>query len=173
LVKLAKKDPSMPKNVEVKRADAIKLPFAAESFDVAVSNGLTHYLERGRMREYVEEVSRVLKDGGRYLEAFTEKEPDDLLPITDKEYLTSAKALLVCLIDNLVSKVDADSSSVYKNTEHDFQTWDFEDMNQVFFNNGVYLGNQEEKDGMLVVEFVRDKRKQAQNRRGYLSGASY
>lgn len=52
--------------VEIKEADAIKLPFADETFDTVVSNLCLHniYDAAGRQRA-IQEVARVLKPGGR------------------------------------------------------------------------------------------------------------
>lgn len=159
LVKLVKKDASMPKNTEIKRADALELPFADGTFDVVVSNGLTHYIRPDYIYSYAQEISRVMKEGGRYLEAFTVKEPGNQLPNTEAEYLTSAKALLVCLIDNVITKND---------DKGDNPPWYLRSMSGGFEDSGVYARKDQaaerEKDdnakniGAVVVEFIKNRK---------------
>lgn len=99
----AKDEDTLPENVEVVAGSATDLMFDKQTFDVAVSNGLTYYLEKDEMHRFVKEIARVLKPGGLYLESRILKDEDALLPGIEKEYLTSAKALLVCLIDNIIT----------------------------------------------------------------------
>lgn len=162
LAEEVRNNPSMPENTEVVTVDAVyeKLPFADESFDVIVSNGLTHYLDDGEMLALASKISRLLKDGGSYIEAYTVKEPGDLLPVTEKEYLTSAKTLLVCLMDNICSKVKIEPG----------RSWNLSDLATVFAKHGVYMrhdaGNYREdmvskrEIGAVAVEFVKSKKEQ-------------
>lgn len=54
--------------VEVRSADARRLPFSAASFDVVLSGWALHCIaERDGRRRAVEEIARVLKPGGRVL----------------------------------------------------------------------------------------------------------
>lgn len=162
LVKLAKKDTSMPKNVEIMRGNALNLKFTDETFDIVVSNGLTHYLQWPQGIDYTAEVSRVLKDGGRYLEAYAVENPGENLPMIAREYLTSAKALVVCLIDEIVSKVEHDPSSYGK------EPWGFSEMTGFFSRKGVFLrwtfDSKLENDasitktGVMVAEYIKDKK---------------
>lgn len=48
------------------RGDATALPFAAESFDLVISNGLTSYFSRFQERKQNEEIDRILTPGGMY-----------------------------------------------------------------------------------------------------------
>jgi SAM-dependent methyltransferase len=149
IVEKVKGDPTMPENVEIVPGDATKLPFADESFDAAVSNGLAHYLEKDEMEKYVREISRVLKDGGMYFEALGTKDPNSELPATETEYLTSAKALLVCLLDNTVSKVEEGSHE-----------WSLSDMVKAFKREGVdysKVNDYLETDGVIVAKFTKHK----------------
>jgi ubiquinone/menaquinone biosynthesis C-methylase UbiE len=151
LTELVKKDSSIPKNAEVVCADATRLPFDGETFDVVSSNGLTHYLKKSEMKKYVREIGRILKDGGAYFEALTIKNPDSQLPVTEMEYLTSAKALLVCLIDNIVSKVDDNDAS-----------WSFSEMVAEFGENRLYPSkpyNSGKDAGIVVISFAKDKKR--------------
>ena len=152
LAELAKNDPSMPENAEIISADATKIPFADETFNITVSNGMTHYLKKNEIKQYIREVSRTLKNGGMYFEAFTVKNPNDLLPNTEVEYLTSAKALLVCLLDNVVSKVD---------DEGEDSSLSFPEIVEAFKENGVYLSEPhdiDESEGSIAVGFVKGKK---------------
>jgi SAM-dependent methyltransferase len=49
------------------RADVTALPFAANSYDVALDRGCFHYLDRAGRVRYGSEVARVLVPGGRLL----------------------------------------------------------------------------------------------------------
>lgn len=172
LVKLTKNEPSMPQNVEIVCANALDLKFSDESFDVVVSNGLTHYLPLRQVENYAHEVNKVLKDGGRYLEAYVVKKDNDRLPIIENEYLTSAKALLVCLIDAIVSKVD----NKYPYLGY-IEPWDFSEMINAFSRNGLALRRGIDSDrendisiegcGVGVFEFIKDKKHQEEMKRGY------
>lgn len=48
--------------------DVLQLPFANESFDLAVSGGLVYLLGREAQEPYFREVSRVLRPGGVYID---------------------------------------------------------------------------------------------------------
>ena len=150
LVEKVKSDSTMPENTEIVEADATKLPFANESFDVAISNGLCHYLGKREMEKYVCEIGRVLKDGGMYFESLITKDPNSDLPATETEYLTSAKARLVCLLDNIVSKV-----------EEGGHTWNMADMVKAFRKIGIYSSSVEdylETTGVIVAKFTKNKK---------------
>ncbi|MEX0650264.1 MAG: class I SAM-dependent methyltransferase [Candidatus Andersenbacteria bacterium] len=145
---IAAKDAALPKNAEIVSADATNLPFPDNSFAVAVSNGLTHYLTKQEMQQYVAEISRTLKPLGVYFEAFTVKNPDSLLPVTEQEYLTSAKALLVYLIDNLISHNEEEMA------------WSVRDMVEEFREHGLYYSppdKEEFEKGIVVAAFVKEK----------------
>ena len=153
LVKEARNNPAMPKNAKIIKADAKRLPFDAESFDLVVSNGMTHYMGAVEMQEYVREISGILKKGGRYFEVLVEEDPASHLALTETEYLSSAKALLVCLLDNVVSRVGDKGS----------EEWDLGDMADAFSYYGVSyrpMSEEEEdsitkKTGVIVVEFIK------------------
>jgi SAM-dependent methyltransferase len=49
------------------QADALRLPFADASFDLALDRGCFHYLHPGEWEGYVAEAWRVLRPGGRLL----------------------------------------------------------------------------------------------------------
>ena len=175
LVEKVKNDPRTPENVEIIQGDAKRLRFPDESFDVIVSNGLTHYFNYSEMQNYVREISRLLKDGGRYIEAYTIKEPDRRLPASELEYLTSAKALLVCLMDNIVSKVKVPR----ENDPYD-PPWNFSDMIKSFHHFDIYQMRSfstekedkisEQTNGAVAFEFYKNKKEQAENRKGWISG---
>lgn len=148
ILKVAKRDDSIPTNAELIEGDATKLPFEDNRFDAAVSNGLTHYLSRDEMQKYVTEVSRVLRPAGMYLESLTVKQNDELLPVIEKEYLTSGKALLVCLADNIVSRNDDENAS-----------WSITEMIEEFRDNGLSFvepDRHEFERGLVVISFVKE-----------------
>lgn len=137
---------TLPENAQVIAGDAVKLPFDDNIFDIAVSNGLTHYLSSDQLRKYIGELARILKKDGSYFESFIAQDEGSPLPNIEREYLTSAKALLVCLLDNLVSK----------NIKKESDVWTLKDMveefSQVGFEYGVSEGNE---DGTWFIEFQK------------------
>lgn len=136
----------LPQNANVVVGDAMSLPFDKDVFDVAVSYGLSYYLSKEDMQRYVGELARVLKAQGLYFESWVMKEKeDDLLPLVEKEYLTSAKALLTCLIDNLVSRRDEAQTR-----------WSLRDMVDTFQQHGfVYETSEENNEGVWFIAFYR------------------
>lgn len=138
-----KAENGFPANAEVVVGKAEKLPFDNNVFDIAVSNGLTYYLSRENLNHYINELARVLKPGGLYFESFVMKDENDLLPEIEKEYLTSAKALLVCLMDNLVSRPDQTQTN-----------WNLQEMINVFRDCGFdYQVSEPNKEGVWFIEF--------------------
>lgn len=135
---------TLPKNAQVVAGDVTRLPFKDNIFNIAVSNGLTHYLSRGELRDYIQELSRVLKPGGLFYASFVAQDEGEPLTNIEKEYLSSGKALLVCLLDNLVSQTKGEVSD----------KWTLNDMvemaNQAGFEYGVSEGNE---DGTWFIEF--------------------
>ena len=84
-------------------ANATQLPFKPGSFDLVISNGLTYYLPPEEIPQFARQAFQVLQPGGSYFEAFPLKEASDILPKTEAEFLTSAKAVLACLMDRLLT----------------------------------------------------------------------
>lgn len=146
IVQQVKKEGSLPSNAAIMVGDAIDLPFGDGYFDIAVSNGLTHYLSGEEMKKYVHEIARVLTPGGLYFESFVQKADDEILPKTEQDYLFSAKALLTCLMDNLVSQT-SDNSQI---------GWNFKGMVDEFrslgFNFDFSAPNEE---GVIFVQFQK------------------
>lgn len=146
IVQAVKKEGSLPSNAAIMVGDAIDLPVGDEYFDIAVSNGLTHYLSEEEMKRYIHEIARVLTPGGLYFESFVQKADDELLPKTEQDYLSSAKAVLICLMDNLVSQT-SDNSQI---------GWNFKGMVDEFrslgFNFDFSAPNEE---GVVFVQFQK------------------
>lgn len=137
------REDTLPKNVQIVAGEATELPFDNDIFDVAVSNGLTHYLSREDMQRYVDELARVIKPGGFYCEPFVVKETNSLLPGAEKEYLTSAKALLVYLIDNCISRGDQTQSS-----------WSLKEMVAAFQSHGfTHTASSPNENGAWFIQF--------------------
>ncbi len=136
----------LTQNADIVVGDATSLPVGEGLFDVAVSYGLSHYLSREEMQKYVGELARALKPQGLYFESWVTKEKeDDLLPMIEKEYLTSAKALLTCLIDNLVSRPDEMQSQ-----------WSLREMVDTFQQQGfAYETSETNDEGVWFVVFYR------------------
>lgn len=105
----AKEKTATRKNVKYTVGDATALPtlFKPGRFDIAVSNGLTHYFSKEQTVSFIRGLNRIMKRGGVFLEPWINVEPGDILPKVEQEYLGSAKGLLVCLMDRICSKVDA------------------------------------------------------------------
>lgn len=57
--------PALPDGWEVRVADAMELPFDADSFDVVTASYLLHFLEETERRRILGEARRVLRPGGR------------------------------------------------------------------------------------------------------------
>ncbi|MAF80592.1 hypothetical protein CL628_01115 [bacterium] len=176
LVDIVKNDPATPSNVEMHCSSVSYTELPPESFDVAVSNGLTRYLPLHKMDSYAAEVGRVLKDGGTYLEASLVKDPSEPLPKVEEEYLTSAKALLVYLIDNIISNVDAEHRRPDTG-----EPWDLSEMIGAFHRRGLFLRHTVDSEsenklnietkGVRVLEFIKSDKRKANIAKGGVSRA--
>lgn len=144
LLEVSKNDRQFPKNAQVVVGNAVDLrsKFRPESFDLAVSNGLTHYLTKEEMQKFISGLARVLRKYGSYFEPFAIKEPEDLLPAAEKEYLSSAKGVLTCLLDRLVSDVDKPSEMDLKTMIRTFKMYGFD-----------VIPHQRNEDGIFVMQF--------------------
>ena len=63
----ARVDASRLANVDVRVADAVDLPLADDSVDVALSNYCLHHLPNDQKMEALAEIARVLRPGGRFV----------------------------------------------------------------------------------------------------------
>ncbi|OGV90606.1 hypothetical protein A3A66_00080 [Microgenomates group bacterium RIFCSPLOWO2_01_FULL_46_13] len=124
-------------------AQAELLPFAKESFDLVSSNGLTFYLDDGQLKAFGRQVARVLKPAGVYVEAFPAPFEGKVVPDFEKELVTSAKGLLVLLMDRRLTQP-------YRQEVDWFDQW-----KKAFTNAGlgvIDIHRMDEK-GIVVVEF--------------------
>lgn len=142
-----KYEPSFPKNARAVVADATNLPFVDNYLDAVVSNGLIHYLSKEDMQQYVREVARVLNGNGFYMESFVTSVEGNTLPSTEQEYLASGKAMLACLIDNLVSTLKPGEVQ---------NKWTLKDVAEMFKEQGFDFDySDENSDGVWWVAFYR------------------
>lgn len=140
-----KDEGTLPENSDVIVGDVGSIPLEDNSVDIAVSNGLTFYLSKDQLPSYARELFRVLKPGGRYMESFTNMDPEDPLPKTEMEYLRSAKGLLTCLLDNMVTIHGRNASD-----------WSFNDMVGEFAELGFgYNWKDANEDGIFVMNFFK------------------
>ena len=65
-----------PKNYSLKKANATKLQYKEEEFDLILATGLTDYLTDQEDQQFLKEATRVLKKGGSIIVSFpVEKSP--------------------------------------------------------------------------------------------------
>lgn len=101
----AARQSGLPDNVTLVNGNITKLSFDDGCFDVVTSNGLTCYLTTREIKGFVAEVDRVLERGGSYFETVVTL-GGKVLPAFEEEYLSSAKSVLVCLLDRMCSNVN-------------------------------------------------------------------
>lgn len=146
---LSRKHPQFPRNATLAQGDAtdLRTQFGKESFDLVVSNGLTIHLTEEQMKEFIKGLRWIIKEHGSYFETFALKEPEDLLQATEREYLTSAKGVMTCLLDRLMSHEDRLSSMDFKAMVSYFKLFGFE-----------VIPHGQNEENIVVVQF-RKKRK--------------
>lgn len=93
LLKRAKDPPEFPRNATLVAGNAMGIPFCNQKFDLVYTNGLSAYFTDDELVKFYQEVIRILKPGGSYLES---------LGGQDKEVPTSGKKLLSCLIGAMI-----------------------------------------------------------------------
>lgn len=123
--------------------DALHLPFADESFDLVVTNGVTHYIPKHLLPNFITEVSRVLEPGGSYFESFLLIGEGNVLPKVEEHIPTTPKGLLALLMDRQVTDIEEEPGpsalTILKNG---------------FKRQGLQLGIHEQSDkGVFVLEF--------------------
>lgn len=133
-------------NAQFLTADAYQLPFALNSFDLAVSSGLTSAMSSGDLGNLAQELSRVIKPGGFYFDAFLLPPGKDELHISDRKSLSSAKGILADMIVDAVSgKSRIEEKKQFKGIQ------DFKD---IFTRNCFDMGgNVDQKRGVLTLAF--------------------
>lgn len=102
LLRKAKANPQLATTSMV-TGDALTLPFADEMFDLATSSGVTAYIGKSNLSAFVNQVDRILEPGGSYFQAYPLPPGKDGVLKIEKEYLSSGKSLLVCLMDRMVT----------------------------------------------------------------------
>lgn len=144
LLEISKNDRQFPRNARLIVGNAVDLGsmFRLKSFDLAVSNGLTHYLTKEEMQKFISGLAGILCQDGSYFEPYAIKEPEDLLPAAEREYLSSAKGVFTCLLDRLVSDVDKPSEMDFNTMIRTFKTYAFE-----------VIPHQRNEDGIFVMQF--------------------
>lgn len=85
------RDKGLPKNTFVVQGDALRLPFKSDSTDLVVSNGVMDYLSPDEAKAYIQEIHRILKNGGKYYFSV-------LLDSRSPEVLESAKTALLDIV---------------------------------------------------------------------------
>jgi len=84
------------------QSDATKLPIAANSADCMYSHGLTHYFSLTELKKLALQAKRVLKPGGKYLEAWSSNETGKV-PESEKHLAKNYKSLLILILDRIVT----------------------------------------------------------------------
>ena len=94
------------KNIEILKVDPDKLPFDNKSIDTIFTANSFHYLPEG----YEKEISRVIKEGGHYVDIDFKKENTDFGPpysvrLSEEQAINRLKKEVF----QLVNKIDLDS----------------------------------------------------------------
>lgn len=93
------------------QADAAKLPFADNSFDLVMSMGLAGSLDTEQSKKFYQEISRVLEPNGLYIDAFYYS-GDDELHSEIREVLVNAKGILAdMIVDQVSGKAELESAN--------------------------------------------------------------
>jgi len=97
------------KDTELVVGNALELPFIDSTFDLVVSNGLTHYISKDSLPRFVGEVVRVLEPGGSYFEEWLlPPEEGSILPKVEEQIPTTPKGLLALLMDRQITDLEED-----------------------------------------------------------------
>lgn len=97
------KDLGLPDNASLVQGPANHLPFKSKSLDLIVSNGLIYYLSPEETSEFVQELARVLKRGGKFFESNIIREEDELVPKILADNVGNAKNALIDLVGKLAN----------------------------------------------------------------------
>lgn len=128
-------------------ADATHLPFADRSFDIAISNGLTHYIPEEQNRKFVSELWRVLAPGGSYIEAFPFKNAEDVVAHIEQGALESGKSVFAYLMGTFVTW----QKEVPGESEFQFSRFVI-----TFKNKGFKINQYKDlKENILILEFQK------------------
>jgi SAM-dependent methyltransferase len=94
----AARDKGLPANTSIVVANAGHFPFTDQQLDLVVSNGLLYYLTPAETEQYVREMHRVLRRGGKYYNTLHMKEDNEIVPRLSLDVLESAKAALIDIV---------------------------------------------------------------------------
>jgi len=138
------KDLGIPNNADILDSGADKLPFPNNSLDLVVSNGLIYYLSKQQIQDYVKELSRVIKTGGKFYHSFVIKEENEIVPQVLSDSLDSGKSALV----NLVSTIATGHGHPENIGVLGF--------NNLLLDNGFLLTvNKQNPDNRVILEYTR------------------
>lgn len=132
------------------QASTSSLAFKDESFDLAVSTGLTNSLSKHELYQFAGNLNRVLKEGGKYYDSFQYHPSKRELHISTRKMLANAKGILADLI------VDEVSGSARK-TEPPVGMQQFI---KIFESSGFHFFPREDKGrSVLILEFTKLSRR--------------
>jgi len=147
-------------------ADVLNLPFANETFDLIQSNGLTFYLSKNQLQKFVDEVSRIMEPGGSYFQAYSMPPEENGILEIEREYLSSGKALLACLMDRMITHQYSEKGD--EPSEFSLLSRAFEQRG--FTRNAYVYGDK----GVIILEFGKRFTQEFENlKRRYFSGDTY
>jgi ubiquinone/menaquinone biosynthesis C-methylase UbiE len=93
----------LPDNVLLVQGQANQLPFKSHSLDLVVSNGLIYYLSQKEAAGFVQELARILKQGGKFYKSDIVREHGEIVPKVLSENLGSAKNALIDLVERFAN----------------------------------------------------------------------
>lgn len=106
-------------------SDAKKVAVTPKSADCIYSHGLTRYLSLPDLESYANEVKRILKPGGVYLELQTLKEGDEI-PKEEKYLTENHMSLLILALDRLVTDSALGTSTKFEQWVDAFKSQGFD-----------------------------------------------
>ncbi|MDD4937631.1 MAG: class I SAM-dependent methyltransferase [Candidatus Shapirobacteria bacterium] len=123
------KEIGIPENARVFVGNAESLPFSDESVDLVVSNGLQYYLNKNQTINFINEIYRILKPGGKFYDSWHYIDNGELFPRAWNDPAKNGQSALIYLMEKMVSgDGNPDSFSVI-------------DFNGLLFKK--FLGNEE------------------------------
>lgn len=94
---------SLPENASLVLGKAEELPIADHSADLVVSNGLLYYLSPTETHDFVSELSRILKVGGKFYHSAPLRDDGEIVPKVFQDTLESAKNALINVLDSIAN----------------------------------------------------------------------
>ncbi|MDD4938414.1 MAG: class I SAM-dependent methyltransferase [Candidatus Shapirobacteria bacterium] len=97
------KEIGIPENARVFVGNAESLSFSDQSMDLVVSNGLQYHLDKNQTINFVDEIYRILKPGGKFYSSWHHLDNGELFPRAWNNPAKNGESALIYLMEKMIS----------------------------------------------------------------------